>query len=593
MTINGVDMSDVLLRRGAWSLNKRWSVETFKFTVRNYIFGPTAYRVPIGADVVLHYRGDLMFGGQVQSIEEYRAGDEGPIFIDVNCICYDLIAHQVILTGETAPGTVHDIAFDFFTKYLAPKGCTWIGPGPGFPSPTIPKMTFIRASLGEIFNRMTKLSNLPWRINGDKWFAFVGTTLPLPMDPMRTDHFLAGVKIDQEYHEYGLRLIMQTGGTGEAKHSETHTANGVKKYFQVNVEPRPDEVKEEEGVETTTTYIPTQFQLNGVDTPFNGSPWNWDRTEHIAWTSGAAPVAGTTLKFSFDISFPAVVRVWTPSLLLADGQMNPATRIDKLLDVSHLTDVAETAAWGNIEIVRAGLTPRKLKGSTTIRGHYPYLVGRLALPEHNVDANFLLENVAIRDSDGDPNIFEHLIYDLEFIEGDRAGRQWEDLFTEMGGRGTQGGSVEIRGTGGAVNPSTPGGSGGTGGGGGGVGLPAGFTFQLGGDNNEYVVLDTTFRDIPELLPNMFGGPDMGTTWTFKAFAYILGSAGPIVEIELYAGSRIAIGTITTTGVLTVGPWGSFDQPVTVPGAATGLLCRARVVTGTANVVIGHCILYKG
>jgi hypothetical protein len=113
---------------------------------------------------------------------------------------------------------------------------------------------------------------------------------------------------------------MQTGGTGEAKHSETHTANGVKKYFQVNVEPRPDEVKEEEGVETTTTYIPTQFQLNGVDTPFNGSPWNWDRTEHIAWTSGTAPVAGTTLKFSFDISFPAVVRVWTTSLLRAAGK---------------------------------------------------------------------------------------------------------------------------------------------------------------------------------------------------------------------------------------------------------------------------------
>lgn len=600
MWINGVDMSEKLLRPGAWSLNKRWSAESFSFTVLNYIFGPEAYRVPIGAEVILYYRTDLMFGGQVQSIEEYRADDEGPIFVDVNCIGYDLLAHQVLITGEIAEGTLlTDAVYALWEKYLAPKNCVWLAPV--IQSEPLPKITYIRTSLGELFNRITKLSNWPWRINGERWFAMLPPgSLPIPLNPMRTHHFLAGVKIKQDYHEYGLRLIMQTGGTGEARHNETHTADGLKNHFMTNVEVRPDEIETKDDVETTKTFVPTSFKLNGVDTPFNDNPWAWDKNEHAAWTKGTPPAAGSTLRFEFDIAFPAVVRIWKPELLLPDGRMNPAIRIDKLLDVSFLTDVAETAAWGRVEIDRAGRTPRKVFGSTMQRGHYPYLAGRLSLPEHNVDGTFLLENVTISDSEADPNIFEHLIYDLEFIEGDRAGRHWEDLFTESSGRGGQAGSISITGTGGSV------GSPGSGEGGGGTvvaGLPNGFTFQLGGDNNEYVQLTDQWRDIPEMYLTKFGGSGMTGFWNFKAFAYLIGDpiGGPILEIALFAGldgqptTQISIGTIITFGTLMQGPWGTFDQPVTVPSVVSNLVCRCRIAQPgfITNVVIGHCLLYKG
>lgn len=591
MKINNVDMTQKLLRFATWSLNKRWSTETFNFTVRNEIFGPQAYRVPIGSSVHIMYGDHLMFGGQVTKIEEYRAGDEGPIFVDVSCICWDLLAYQIILTGETAEQPISTLVQSFWAQYLQGKGVylldfTEVGP-------TVPKMTFVKASLGEIFNRITKYVNWPWRINGDRWLAFVKPgSLPIPLQPaMETHHFLKGVRVAQDYYEYGNYLIINTGGTGEAVHKEEHTADGTKKYFLVNVEARPDEVKEENDIETVTSYQPTKFWLNGVETQFNGSPWNWDKGWQMAWTSGAAPAAGTVLKFEHQISFPSTVRVWAPEALSPDGHPKIATLVQKLMDASHLTNVTETKKWGEVELFRYGRTPRKVRGATIHKGFYPYLTGRLFLPEHNIDASFLLENVNVTDSGIDTAIHNHLIYNLEFIEGDRAGRQWEDLFTEQAGRGGQGGSIAVSGTGGSVLPS---GDGGTGGGGTGtVGYPVGHTFQLGGDNTEYVAADATWRDVTEALPFKFGGSDMAGNWTMRIFGYIIKPGSGTLEIGLFAGGAlVGSGQLTGTGDLTIGPFDVKEAPVTRPGGMVDTLLRYRSASGTFNAIIGHCVLYR-
>jgi hypothetical protein len=129
-----------------------------------------------------------------------------------------------------------------------------------------------------------------------------------------------------------------------------------------------------------------------------------------------------------------------------------------------------------------------------------------------------------------------------------------------------------------------------------VGLPVGFTFHVGGDNNEYVTLNDQWRDIPEMIPLKFGGPGMTGYWNFRAFGYLLtgSAAGQPLEIELWSPSvgQIAVGTILTQGILLQGPWGSFDRPVVVPGGVVDLFCRCRAAGGTINAVVGHCLLYK-
>ena len=582
LTINGADKVDFVLRGGTWSLSKRYSNETFSFTLRNWEWSALAYRAVVGDAVLVHHGTDLIFGGQIDEVLEYRAGGEGPIFVDVTCRGWDLLADQVILTGKTAVGNLLDIAYAFYVDYLQLKGVTWLGPTSG--GPAIGAMTYTRTTLAELYTRMTKDSNWPWRINGDKELGFVQPgSLPIPVNPMYGTDFIRGVRLQQKYYEYGTRLILQTGGTGETTHSETHIADGLKAYFMLNVEPKPDEIDE---AMVTTSYIPTSFKLNGVDTPIDSVTWFYDPVWHMIYTT--APVtAATTIEATYQISFPATVRVWEPSLLTSAGQVDIAFLVDKLITIGHITDVSEAKRWGETELLRRTATPRKLTGETTEKGFYPFLTGTIILPEHNVNASFLLENVSISDIGIDGNVTpNHLVYSLEFIEGDRAGRQWEELFIEMLGRGAGQGSIAVAGTGATVLPPTGGGSGsGT------FEYPVGHVIHVGGDNIRPYPATTSYVDIPEMVGNFFGGPAFVGVWKFQAYGFQLSSG--TLRIELYAGSQIALATTTQVSALLSGGFGApTPVAVTIPGSLLPLLCRYSVSSGARDVVIGHCFLYR-
>ena len=582
--INDVDLTSKLLRGQNWSLTKRHANETFSCTVGNEIWSALAYRPVVGDAVHLSHGVELLFGGQIQEVDEYRADDEGPIFVTFTASSWDLLAHQVILTGKIAASNLYDVAYQLYVDYIQLKGVTWIAASTTG-GPAVPEMTFTRSTVGDILSRVTKYTNAPWRINGDKEMAIVEIgDLPFPKDPMTTADFLRGVNVIQKYQEFGTRLILQSGGTGDADHSETHTADGLKAYFMLNVEPKPDETDSDS---ITTSFIPTTLKVNGVDTPIDNVTWFYDTVWHMVYTT--APVTiGTTIQVSYKIAFPATVRVWEPSLLTSAGQIDIAFLVDKLVDVSFLTDVSEVKQWGEAELLRRAGTPRKITASTMVRGFYPWLVGTVELPEHNVDASFLVESVTIRDIGIDGHLVNnYLVYDLELIEGDRVGRQWEDIFTEMIGRGSTGGSIAVAGTGGTV--ITPG----TGGGGSGGTLeyPVGHVIHLGGDNINPYPATTTYRDIPQMRGNFFGGSGFVGVWKFQAFGFQISSG--TLRIELYAGSQIALATTTQVGALIVGPMGAPTAvSVTIPGSLTQLLCRYSVSSGSRNVVIGHCYLYR-
>jgi len=598
--IAGNNHSPWILRQGSWNISKRLTAETFDFSVWHDVYGQAAFRPNQNDDVVAWHGTDLLFGGTIKSTNEYRLGGEATIALDVNCRGYEEIPEKVILTGTIVGGGLRDIVYQLYLKYLQPKGCTWIGPLPGGPeaNPIINDTSFVRAKLSDILTDMCKKANYTWRINGEKWFGIL-TAYDLPFAPtggqLRAEHFLKGtVRIQNKAYEYANRLILQSGGTGEAKHKETHVADGIKKEFLLNVEPRLATKKTENDVDTWTYYYPTKATIGGQEHNLDGSTgWFYNSEEHAVFTRSAAPAAGTTIVVGYDIGFPATVRVWLPHVLLPTGFWNYAIIQDKSLNVSHIPDVSQVKAWGDQELSRRSILPRTVTATTRIRGFYPLMNGMLYIPEMWLAEDFLIQNVTITDEGLDTvHHHESLSYALELIEGGVPGRQYETLFREFLAGGPSGGGSSVSGTGGSVGqPGT--GEGPTSGA---TPLPSGFTFHLGGDNQLAMQADTTFRDIPQMIPMRFGGAGMQGNWTLKAFGYrIEGAAGAgyleVVLMHEFAG-QIGLAVIDATGVMTQGPWGFDDYQLVAPTQVGNLVTHCRMSGSPGYVTVGHCVLVK-
>lgn len=600
--LGGSNHSPWVLRQGSWNISKRLTAETFDFSVWHDVYGQAAYRPTMGADCVAWHGQDLLFGGTVKSTNEFRLGGEATIALDINCRGYEEIPEKIVLTGDYVGGPLRTVIYQIWQTYLQGRGITWIGPTSG--GPEIGQTSFVRSKLSDILNEMCKKGNATWRINGEKWF---GVMLPgdLPLAPvngrMEADHFLKGtIRLASKVYEYANRLILQSGGTGDANHTETHYGDGVKNYFMLNVEPKLATKKTENEIDTWTYYYPNKIQVNGVEHNLDGSTnWHYDAEEHAVFhstpESANDPVAaGTSIKvMEYKIGFPATVRVWLPHILWPAGTWNYDIIEDKLLNVSHIADVSQVKAWGDNELSRRALSPRTLTGSTRIRGFYPLMSGMLYIPEMWVAEDFLLQNVSISDEGLDTRKVESLTYNLEFIEGGVVGRQYETLFREFLAGGASGGGTSITGSGGSVeNPG-----GGTGGGtSGATPLPSGFTFHLGGDNQLAIQVDTTFRDIPQMIPMRFGGAGMQGSWSLKAFGYkIKDAAGEgyleVAIIHEFAG-QIGLAVIDAEGVMTQGPWGYDDYQLGAPAQVGNLVTHCRMSGSMGYVTIGHCVLVK-
>lgn len=572
LLINSVNCDDVL-RAGSWKVSKRATSETFTFTVQNSVWSDLAFRPAVGDEVHLTHGYYLTFGGLITKVREYRADGEGPTFVDVTCRDYNYLAEQILVSGKITSSDHLETLYELFETWLEPKGCSWLGDMNG--GEDIGTITYTKITLAELFNRISKLTNWPWRINGNKEFKSVEPgSLPFTKTPMYGTDFLRGLEINQDFYEYGTRLTLTTGGTGDATHSETHSANGVKKFFLLNVWPKAKEYDEDGNL--TASYDPTSVTVDGSSVPIDGATWFYDEIWNAVFTTGTAP--STSVVASYTISFPAEVQVWNSSIINSNGEIIIADLIDKRITIGDITDVSEAKRWGDVELVRRGLTPKKINGVTRIVDYYPFQVGNIILPEHGINSSFMVENVEIYPLGIDPSLTdEELAYSLDLIEGNVAGRNWTDLFKEMLGGGGGGGSIS----------SSGGGSGGSGG-----GVPAGMTVHVGGSNVQSLEVTTSWVDVAEAIPCQI--PGGSGSWSLRVPLYQIGSGTMEVRLrDITNGVDLANVSSTATGTHVDN--GFFDYETdsfSAPPATVEVLLQVRVASGTRYVVVGHSTMVK-
>lgn len=566
-TINGVNRR-ANLRDGTLSIDKHLGLEVLTAQVLEKTTpGASAFRPTLGHAVYVTDGANLLFGGEIIERREETVWQAGGLpTLTLNTITaksYDALAERIVIDTLTVPSQgVFTTAASLCTTYLTPLGVTNIGTVSG--GPVLPALEFDHQTLSAIFGQLTLLSGYPWRINGDKQFAFVapgsftGTTIT------EANALEADLRIEQTRAVRVNRLFLQTGGTGTVTHTEGRTLNGTQTTFLLNVEPAEP---------------PTTVTENGVSMAIGGGTWTYNSTlKAVVRASGGTN--GHLIVVPFTVTFPAWVRVWDASVQAASGAWTTTALVDGLVEASEQTDLGQAKAWGDEELSRRFLEPLIVTVRTRTKNYYPLLHVTLTLPDSNISGTYLVESVRVEAQDDD-----NIVYAAVCVQDDVLHTAWFDYFKRRGG--TTGGGMSVAGTGSTSGtPGTPGGGGTT--------LPSGTTFHLGGSNDQSITATTSWQAAPEAIPTQLGGTGMAGTWTLRVPMYQL-SAGTM-EVRLYdqtAGAALATLSSTAVGTYVDVSFYSYQTgSVTAPAGVSNVLLEVRVTSGSRPVVVGHSTVVK-
>ncbi len=514
-TIDGVDRRP-FLREGSLSIDKQLGVEVLTAQVVDARTpGAGAVRPPLGAFVYCQDTGTLLFGGEIIERSEQTVWDADGVpratITSLTARSLDTLADRIVVDHLTVPSQgLYDTVALLHAQYLAPLGVTNLTPLTG--GPLLPPLTFDHQTLSAIFHQLADGPGYPWRINGDRQFAFIAPgslvwTAITPDTVLDDDVF----RVEQSRAIRATRLFLQTGGTGTVSHQEGRTLNGVQTIFPLNVEP---------------TEPPTIVTENGVAMPIGGGTWSYDPARKAAVRATPGTAGHLAMIGPYPVTLPAWVRVWDASALAPSGAWVPAALVDGILEASEHTDVVQAAWWGMAELARRRAEPQVLTVRTRLKGYYPLQQVPITHPESGVTGPYLIEAVRVDVVDDDL-----VYYTLTCVEDDVLQRGAVDYFKRRSGR-TVGGITVVGQTGSTGGtPGTPPSTGG-----GGV-----FTPLFAGGDNDRGLRSATFRDIPNAVPLLLGGAGWPASLRLQSYVMV-DTAGQSVRLRiLQAGGGVLAG----------------------------------------------------
>ena len=568
ITVNGTPRQDVVRYR-TLQIRKDGAIESARL---DFLDNDGSLQVVDGDVLRITQDGALEFGGVVVSVRVSRLDKSNPLVRSLTVTVVDaqgwaFEAADITATASFPSQSMLVTAEALRAMFLAAKG--WTNNGALSGGPVLPALTFTRQTVAAIFDELQKLSGWPWRVNGDRVMSFLAAgSLPAPVDltSLSGSVVLTGVSWQRSRLRKATRLESTTGGTGRKTWTDSTVSPGGWVMFPLSVLP-------------TDELLPTSVVEGGTTHPVPGPRWTYRHTDGVLLATGAPVAAGVTVRTTYDVELPAVVRVASPVTRNADGSWNFATVIDAQLQQSEQTDLAQALASAHAELNTRIDNPKGVELSTFAQGFYPWQSALVSFPERGLSGPYLVQGTLLTDV-GRRNTKPRI--DLTLLEGTAIGRDWTRYFKERSG--TTGGGGTVVASGGGTPPST----------GGSAGLPAGTTFRLGGDNVTVYSITTAWSDCPQLSPTWIGGAGMSGNWVLWVPTYQL-TAGVLEFRLLDQATQTALATLTTTAVgeRLVGPFvyleTSFVAPADSPHA---VLLQWRTSAGTRQAVMGQAHVRK-
>lgn len=532
------------------TLNPEWDMNG-RDALRVTIADPSgAYTPAVGASVVLFDGALTIFAGVVLEVETRRLVPQAGLEHVVTAVSRNAVPDQRVVVGYTSAAgrTLKQVLGDLATGYLGAFGYTLSASQ--VDGPTLDALAYDGVCLTKVFNQLAVLAgNWAWDIA--KWGAgellmFDPTATPAPFSVTDADPHCLSLSVTSSADQYANRVYVRAGGTGVSLQSYSWTSDGSQTTYTVpfNV---PNDIN---GIWPNLLITDGVIQGPiswGEDASFT---WHWDWVTHsIINHSGTPLAAGVVVSApTYNAQFPFTVMVED-----ASAATNPRELIRDEPDIiDYDAAVAAATQW----LARCLGQPRALSLMTREPGLEPGQLLTVDVARPAVDTTFLITRVTARDdADG------VLRYQAE---GDETGvykGNPMDLYREWGRSGAGGVSNSAVGvsvvagnSSGAMSPVWLGGSRDAA-----EGVLA-TTWQPVRDYQEFwlkgeqwpvarvrVVMcaedenhkvTARFYNLSDSLVVGTSDPVLGTTWTEKIFAVVLGTGWRKYRLELL-GEAIA------------------------------------------------------
>lgn len=591
---------------------------------------------------ILHVDQDgtqLEMGGEVTRVLADLADYEWRTTIHVRGWAFEADEVEVDLFTVPSSTVLGAAASSLVLGYLGGKGWTTLtGTGDG---PYLAPGTYRAMMVGDILRDWEDQTDIPWRVNGNRQFAFDTGSLPAPTSFTASNRtVIKGATWSQDRVRLASRIRAVTAGRSEDyfAHVEAHTADGVKTIFPVNA------IAQEVEATVTTAYSA------GVSTlAVTGLPPS--RTLRAGLTLRAATHGPYSLSAaaSVDGSGNATLALGAP--LVGELVAEERIALDNGALVSLVVNSTATALDGSAgwqwdpiasQLVAASLTPSNgtvvrylvsLKHPVTVRSWTAGTqqssgafnpasirdariarIGDIDLAQtHQRNLTELARRLSqpktfTIETDYEGHLYPWMYapcafpadgisgtYRIQNVEITDIGRRNErpriklDMIEgyEQDWRQDWRTNVAVAATAARAGTVSGGGSSGSSGGTGGVYV--GLSLPLGGSNIQLMDLTTSWQDISEAIP-IDHPSDVTGTWSFRPCAYQVRASTPTVPVELrLLIDGTPVSSVSTSAFNSIVDTAGFGYPSASYSAPTGGVClvQARVPSLTATAVVGH------
>lgn len=374
-----------------------------------------AYRPALGAEVRLTEDGSPIFGGLIDRTEETGADGQplDDIETRISCVGFNVLADRRFVTATFSAGqTLEQVITALHADYLDAYGVTL--DASQATGPTLPLLEFDNELLSSVLNKLTTLTDWPWRIDADKEFGmFEPGTVAAPVGIADSDdpaHYFGDIRVTRSRDKYFNRVVVKIGTEIAVEKTETFTGDGSTDTFPLTYQ----------AVYTPSIgrgYIVHDgiFQTLGIleagSPPVYTATWMYDPfTNSLLYTPAGVLTAvpnSDVVAFTYDAQFPMIVTAEDASEISMNGIYEAAFVYPDVYDATVGTQLAEAILAQSLE------TQVQIEFDTYEIGLLPGQTMTAVIADRNVNDDFLIVEVRARN----PTTSQDVIRSVRAISG--------------------------------------------------------------------------------------------------------------------------------------------------------------------------------
>jgi len=394
---------------------------TASFSVANQ---SSANRPTVGSPITISYNGSTKFAGTIDKAEEVFYPGTTSLEYSISAVDKNALADRRLVIASYEGVPVETIVAELASFYLLPEGVSVSSIVAG---PVIQRITFPYVTVAEAFDTLCDITGYVWSINyaGELYFGPpTATASGLVFSDAAKNVSVASLSVTRDRSQYRNTQLIVAGTDVTDPQTDTFKGDGTGRTWTLRFKLEKLTSVKVNGVDRT-------FGVKGLD---NAAEFTWNKDDATVSQSTTASVltSSDTIVFGYTGRYPVLIQRTDPAEIRrrkaiegGTGKYEQVERDESLNSASLGVEKAKGL------LRRHGFIPTKIRlvtnviiESDCVTLNAGQIVG-VQFPIHGVDDTFLIQSLSISDKDG-----EHLVYELDLIDGERA-ESWAEFIGKL------------------------------------------------------------------------------------------------------------------------------------------------------------------